>query len=107
MRFPQQLDNFVIPRSPWKVKMTLPLENILSTDRSWKVGKFTSICSTCEICERLNRYFVKTGVSLKYFSILLLVSNISENIETRIENSFRFSFRRISQQFNGKFHSKI
>ena len=61
----KQLDNFAIPRgsaarSPAAVEsetVLLPLENILSNDISWKVGKFTSICSTREICERSGPIF--------------------------------------------------
>lgn len=65
-RFPQTTRQFcyssvrAAARSPATVgskTVLLPLENILSNDISWRVGNFTSICSTREICERSGPIF--------------------------------------------------
>lgn len=102
-------------QQPWKVKRFFsPLKIFFPTIYRGKLETLRVFVQRAKFARDRGRYFVKTGVSLKYFSILLLVSsNISENIETletRTGNSFRFSFRNNStgnfaRKFNPLNHS--
>lgn len=82
-----------------------PLKIFFPTIYRGKLESLRVFVQRAKFARDRGRYFVKIGVSLKYFSILLLVSsNISENIETletRTGNSFRNnSTGNFSRKFN-------
>lgn len=87
-----------------------PLKIFFPTIYRGKLESLRVFVQRAKFARDRGRYFVKIGVSLKYFSILLLVSsNISENIETletRTGNSFRNnSTGNFSRKFNPLNHS--